>query len=224
MNRSRPEGARDGTVPPPPRRVRGPGRVGRDPAGRHHGGRSGERARARTVRDAGRLRLPRHRRHRVGGAGQGPLAASAGPHPAACDWLSYLRFRHKDGRLAAAADRILVAQPGILEGAGAFDSVARNTVSAAARSGGHIEFWALDRRSNCLEDGTGIQAGLRAKDVHLAVDYYYRQKEVDGRKFAGYQTNDQVKWLQNVGLEQTVRDQYDLMVRSSPTRPRAGGR
>ncbi|GGT81417.1 hypothetical protein [Actinomadura citrea] len=146
-----------------------------------------------------------------------PLPASAGPHPAACDWLSYLRFRHKDGPASsAAADRILVAQPGILEGAGAFDSVARNTVSAAGRSGKHIEFWALDRRSNCLEDGTGIQAGLRAKDAHLAVDYYYRQKEVDGRKFAGYQTNDQVTWLQNVGLEQTVRDQYDLMVRELP--------
>lgn len=146
-----------------------------------------------------------------------PLPASAGPHPAACDWLSYLRFRHKDGPASsAAADRILVAQPGILEGAGAFDGVARNTVSAAARRGRHIEFWALDRRSNCLEDGTGVRAGLREKDVHLAVDYYYRRKEVDGRKFAGYQTNDQVAWLQNVGLEQTVRDQYDLMVKELP--------
>ncbi|WP_433463194.1 hypothetical protein [Spirillospora sp. CA-128828] len=148
-----------------------------------------------------------------------PLPASAGPHPEACDWLSYLRFRHKDGPAdAARADRILVAQPGILEGAGAFDSVARNTVSAAAKSGGHIEFWALDRRSNCLEDATGLQAGLKAKDAHLAVDYYYRQKPVDGRTFAGYQTNDQVKWLQNVGLEQTVRDQYDLMVKELPDR------
>lgn len=146
-----------------------------------------------------------------------PLPASAGPHPQACDWLSYLRFRHKDGPAEAAqADKILVAQPGILEGAGAFDSVARNTVSAAAKSGRHIEFWALDRRSNCLEDPTGLQAGLKAKDTRLAVDYYYRQKEVDGRKFAGYQTNDQVKWLQNVGLEQTVRDQYDLMVHELP--------
>jgi hypothetical protein len=146
-----------------------------------------------------------------------PLPASAGPRPEACDWLSYLRFRHEDGPAESArADRILVAQPGILEGAGAFDSVARNTVAAAAKGGKHIEFWALDRRSNCLEDGTGIQAGLRAGDAHLAVDYYYRQKAVDGRKFAGYQTNDQVKWLQNVGLEQTVRDQYDLMVRELP--------
>lgn len=146
-----------------------------------------------------------------------PLPSSAGPHPEACDWLSYLRFRDSAGPAASAeADRILVAQPGILEGAGAFDSVARNTVAAAAKNGKHIEFWALDRRSNCLEDHTGVQAGLAAKDAHLAVDYYYRQKEVDGRKFAGYQTNDQVTWLQNVGLEQTVRDQYDLMVHELP--------
>jgi hypothetical protein len=47
-----------------------------------------------------------------------PLPASAGPHPEACDWLSYLRFRHKDGPAdAAQADKILVAQPRILEGA-----------------------------------------------------------------------------------------------------------
>lgn len=43
-----------------------------------------------------------------------PLPASAGPRPEACDWLSYLRFRHKDGPAAAAdADKILVAQPGM---------------------------------------------------------------------------------------------------------------
>lgn len=148
-----------------------------------------------------------------------PLPASAGPRPEACDWLSYLRYRHEDGPAASAdADRILVAQPGIFEGAGAFDGVARNTVAAAAAKGRYIEFWALDRRSNCLEDRTGVLAGLRAGDVRLAVDYYYRRKEVDGRRFAGYRTNDQVEWLQHVGLEQTVRDQYDLMVRELPDR------
>lgn len=125
-----------------------------------------------------------------------PLPASAGPRPEACDWLSYLRYRHEDGPAASAdADRILVAQPGIFEGAGAFDGVARNTVAAAAAKGRYIEFWALDRRSNCLEDRTGVLAGLRAGDVRLAVDYYYRRKEVDGRRFAGYRTNDQVEWL-----------------------------
>ena len=146
-----------------------------------------------------------------------PLPASAGARPAACDWLSYLRFRHVDGPAESAdADRILIAQPGVLEGAGAFDSVARNTIVRAAAQGRHLEFWALDRRSNCLEDRTGVLAGLAAEDARTAVDYYYRGKEIDGRTFAGYPSNDQVAWLQNVGLEQTVRDQYDLMVRELP--------
>lgn len=140
------------------------------------------------------------------------LPASVGPHPAACDWLSYLRYRSSAGPTASVrADRILVAQPGVLEGAGAFDSVAGNTVTAAARLGKHIEFWALDRRSNCLEDHTGVQAGLAAADPHVAVDYYYRHKVVNGHTFAGYQTSDQVGWLAHVGIEQTVRDEYDLL-------------
>ncbi|HEX6355851.1 hypothetical protein [Actinophytocola sp.] len=146
-----------------------------------------------------------------------PLPASAGPHPAACDWLSYLRFRHASGPARSAdADRVLVAQPGILEGAGAFDSVARNTIVEAARRGSHIEFWALDRRSNCLEDHTGLSAGLAARDFHVAVDYYYRSRPVAGRTFAGFLDNSQLGWLGRVGLEQTVRDQYDLLVAELP--------
>ncbi|WP_307679137.1 hypothetical protein [Streptomyces sp. V4I2] len=142
-----------------------------------------------------------------------PLPASAGARPAACDWLSYLRYRSSDGPAASAdADRILVAQPGILEGAGAFDSVARNTVARAAEQGGHIEFWALDRRSNCLEDRTGIASG----DQHTAVDYYYRGKQVEGRTFAGYVTNDRLGWMAKLGIEQTVRDQYDLLTAELP--------
>jgi hypothetical protein len=145
------------------------------------------------------------------------LPSSVGRHPQACDWLSYLRFRDAGGPTRSAqADKILIAQPGILEGAGAFDSVARDTVVQAARSGRHIEFWALDRRSNCLEDRTGLRAGLAARDPHVAVDYYYRDREVDGRTFAGYLGNGQVGWLARVGLEQTLRDEYDLMVAELP--------
>lgn len=142
-----------------------------------------------------------------------PLPSSVGPHPAACDWLSYLRFRHAAGPARSAdADRILVAQPGILEGAGAFDSVARNTIVEAARLGEHIEFWALDRRSNCLEDHTGLASG----DMHVAVDYYYRNRVVGGRTFDGFLDNGRLGWLGRVGLEQTVRDQYDLLVSELP--------
>ncbi|MFF5369995.1 hypothetical protein [Streptomyces sp. NPDC013187] len=143
-----------------------------------------------------------------------PLPESAGPRPAACDRLSYLRYRSADGPAASAeADRILIAQPGILEGAGAFDSVARNTVKRAAEQGQHIEFWALDRRSNCLEDRTGIASG----DQHTAVDYYYRGKQVDGRTFGGYTGNAQLGWMAKLGIEQTVRDQYDLLTAELPS-------
>ncbi|MET9872374.1 hypothetical protein ABZZ16_40885, partial [Streptomyces sp. NPDC006386] len=142
-----------------------------------------------------------------------PLPVSAGPRRAACDWLSYLRYRSADGPAASAdADRILIAQPGILEGAGAFDSVARNTVARAAGQGLNIEFWALDRRSNCLEDRTGIASG----DQHTAVDYYYRGKQVDGRTFDGFAENRQLGWMAKLGIEQTVRDQYDLLAAELP--------
>lgn len=147
-----------------------------------------------------------------------PLPASVGSRPAACDWLSYLRYRAGDGPvLSSDADRILVAQPGILEGAGAFDSVARNTVAQAAKLGEHIEFWALDRRSNCLEDRSGIQAGLDSGDPHRAVDYYYNGASVGGRKFAGFLDNSQYGWLSKLGLEQTVRDEYDLLTAELPS-------
>lgn len=146
-----------------------------------------------------------------------PLPDSAGPRPDACDRLSYLRYRDLTGpERAQDADAILMAQPGIFEGAGAFDSVARNTVAAAANQGRHLEFWALDRRSNCLEDHLGVQAGLAAADVHRAVDYYYRGADIDGRRFAGVVPNDQLGWLGRQGIAQTVQDEYDLLAAELP--------
>ncbi|MFE7740761.1 hypothetical protein [Nocardia sp. NPDC057455] len=146
-----------------------------------------------------------------------PLPESVGPRPAACDRLSYLRYRDAAGPARSAdADAVLVAQPGIFEGAGAFDSVARNTVAAAAKQGRHLEFWALDRRSNCLEDHLGMQAGLASRDVHLAVDYYYRGADIDGRRFGGVVPNERLGWLGHIGVAQTVQDQYDLLTAELP--------
>ncbi|WP_280275095.1 hypothetical protein [Nocardia wallacei] len=141
-----------------------------------------------------------------------PLPVAAPAHPAACDSLSYLRWRSVDGPADAAdADRVLVAQPGIFEGAGAFDSVARNTVARAAERGAHIEFWALDRRSNCLEDHTGTRAALRSGSIDSATDYYFHGAPADGRRFAGYASGDAAAWLRDQGLAQTLRDEYDLL-------------
>lgn len=141
-----------------------------------------------------------------------PLPPDSLPHPAACDTLSYLRWRSADGPQSSSdADRVLVAQPGIFEGAGAFDSVARNTVSRAAALGKHIEFWALDRRSNCLEDHTGVQAALRTGSFDTATNYYFHGAEVDGRRFAGFADGEATAWLRDQGLAQTLRDEYDVL-------------
>ncbi len=92
-----------------------------------------------------------------------PLPASAAPHPEACDWVQYLRFRRADRPDdAMAADAVSVLMPGNVEGAAAFDPVARSAVREAARRGRTIEVWATDRRANCLEDLTGLQAMERS--------------------------------------------------------------
>ena len=155
-------------------------------------------------------------RHRV------PLPASVGPHPKRCDWLSYLRFRSAGGPSdPKAADRILIAQPGVLEGAGAFESVARNTVAKAAANGQNVEFWALDRRSNCVEDHTGLRAGLEKKSFKTAADYYVNGKAVDGKRFAGFpdlvSNASPNAWLKNVDIKQTLDDQYAIMRAELPS-------
>ena len=146
-----------------------------------------------------------------------PLPPEVGPHPPECDRLSYLRWRSVEGPVESGdADRIFVAQPGIFEGAGAFESVARNTVVAASERGLHVEFWALDRRSNCLEDHVGMRAALETGDLDTATDYYFRDAEIDGARFEGHATGSDVAWLAHVGLEQTLRDQYDLLRHEFP--------
>ncbi|WP_410873005.1 hypothetical protein [Nocardia sp. A7] len=84
-------------------------------------------------------------------------------------------------------------------------------MAAAAAGGRSVEFWALDRRSNCLEDHRGVQAALKSKNFDTAADYYFRGAEVDGRKFAGYADGPATQWLESQGLEQTLRDQYDIL-------------
>ena len=103
-----------------------------------------------------------------------PLPAADGPHPAACDWIGYLRFRSATGpRIAWKADAIFVTMPGIFAGASSVDQFARNVVRAALAIHRHVEVWTLDRRSNCLEDHGGVQYAARHHDPKLAFDYYF---------------------------------------------------
>ena len=146
-----------------------------------------------------------------------PLPAAAGPHPKRCDWITYLRFRNADGpRRASRADAIFVSMPGIFAGASMHDQLARNVVRRAARHGRQVEYWALDRRSNCLEDHSGVRAAATARNAKVAFDYYWGDAKVNGHRFGGFKTAVQAAFLSHVGLEQTVRDEYAVIRRGVP--------
>ena len=77
--------------------------------------------------------------------------------------------------------------------------------------GYNVEFWALNRRSNCLDDNTGITAALAAKNPDLALNYYYNGGTADGHTFAGFVSEQDAGWLSHVGLAQTVDDEYTVI-------------
>lgn len=148
-----------------------------------------------------------------------PLPASVPSHPASCDTLNFLRIRHVNGPANPSdADRILIAQPGVLEGASAFYNVAANLVTRAYNEKGKfVEFWAIDRRSNCLEDLNGLRLARETGNLHDMVDYYYRGKLYKGQYFQGYlKPLTDAKWLAEVGMEQTLKDWNDIITRGIP--------
>jgi hypothetical protein len=149
-----------------------------------------------------------------------PLPESVGPHPEECDWITYLRFRHRRGpRQPKNADAVIVLIPGFIGGASSFDQLARNTVRNAARRRRHVEVWALDRRANCLEDHTGVHAAADARDPSIAYDYYWGGREVNGRRFAGFRRD--AGFLREFGLDLTMRDWYRVIQRIPGQRRRA---
>jgi hypothetical protein len=146
-----------------------------------------------------------------------PLPESVGPHPAACDSIGYLRFRSRRGPASAKrADAVVTLMPGFLGGASSFDQVARNVVRNAAARKRFVEVWAIDRRANCVEDHTGVDAAARTHDPLIAYGYYWGGEEVDGHRFEGFKTASEAAFLGKFGLERTLRDWYTVVTTSLP--------
>lgn len=137
--------------------------------------------------------------------------------PAACQQLRYLRYR-RDGGPAdpQRADAVLVIMPGTLAGAGSLEMHALQVVQEAADRGRDLEYWALDRRANCFEDRTGLDAGLAAGDPKVALDYYYRGGEAFGRTFAGFPSRDRLRPIADFGLRQTLEDYRAVITEGLP--------
>jgi hypothetical protein len=148
-----------------------------------------------------------------------PLPDSFPDHPESCDYLRFLRIRHINGPANPSdAARILIAQPGVLEGASAFYTVAGNLVTRAFRErGAYIEFWAIDRRANGLEDLSGLELARETMDPHDFIDYYYRNKSWQGKSFAGFlNPYTDARWLAEMGMDRTLRDWNEVITRGIP--------
>lgn len=139
-----------------------------------------------------------------GGSDTGPAAA-----PAELNHATYLRYHYKDS--SRPVEAILLGMPGFQGGAGDYDYIGRTLVS---QSEGRIEVWAIDRRSNQLEDHRGTEAAETEADAALALtrglDYYFAAAPEDGNTFSGFLTNPDYPFLSEWGLEMTLRDAYAI--------------
>ena len=98
---------------------------------------------------------------------------------------------------------ILVLMPGLLGGAGDFDTMAKTIVQMGR---GDIEVWTVDRRSVLLNDFTGIQAAWNQQNPGLAVGYYFSNASIDGKTYTGMPPTASVSYMSEWGLDTTLRD------------------
>ena len=79
----------------------------------------------------------------------------------------------------------------------------------------NIEVWAVDRRSNCLEDLTGFEAAEGMTDVveaeKVLIDYYYKNSEIDGKEFDGFLTSSDLDEVSNYGLAMSTDDMFNII-------------
>lgn len=146
-----------------------------------------------------------------------PLSAPGVAYPAECDRVGYWRYRPVDGaRSSSDADAVVVQQQGLGAGAVHSEPVARNTVLSALDQGKRIEFWSLARRASCLDETAGFDEALRTGNYLDAVDYYFGNKQIDGRGFPGFRHGEDLRALDAMGLPRVVRDQYEVMLHELP--------
>ena len=135
-----------------------------------------------------------------------PIANAATP-------AEYNRFRVVRWRLGpsgAPARALFVFEPGTFGGALSFDGVARGLVMRSL-PGEAIEVWAVDRRTNLLEDLTGLDAAEQAGDAEIARRYYFENEAVAGKTFGGFVTGANARYASEWGLATHLGDLHKLI-------------
>lgn len=144
-------------------------------------------------------------------ANPSPGGSDTGPSnsPDDYNYSTYLRYHYKDS--TRPVEVILLGMPGFQGGAGDYDYIGRTLVS---QSEGRIEVWAIDRRSNQLEDHRGTEAAELEAEAGVALsrglDYYFAGASEEGSTFSGFLSNPDYPYLSEWGLELTLRDAYTI--------------
>jgi len=136
-----------------------------------------------------------------------------------CDYIRFLRYRPETLDMnPKPVEAVIVLMPGYMGGANSFEYLGRQIVSMAEAddSTGSVEVWAIDRRGNCLEDLTGMNAAEEVSNPQIAADYYFNGLEIDGKTFQGYHTDEDLQFLSEFGLELLMEDIRTIITTKIP--------
>jgi hypothetical protein len=134
-----------------------------------------------------------------------PNPSSGEQTPTELNQARFLRYRYDLGE-PEDPRAIVIGVPGFLGGGASFDGVARSLVRMGAEQGVELEFWAIDRRSNGMEDLTGMNAAEEAGDPEIAFEYYFGDGQVDGAAFPGFRAQEDVGFMSEWGLQAHIED------------------
>jgi hypothetical protein len=146
----------------------------------------------------------------VAGAPADPNPNTGGKADASADVTIVHRYR-ADAATAVEVRAVIIAVPGFLAGARAFDLLARALVRRGTQANQPVEVWAIDRRANLLEDRRGFTAAALAGNPEIAQGYYFGADTIGGAKFAGFLPQTQLDYLSEWGLALHVEDLHRVV-------------
>ncbi len=140
----------------------------------------------------------------IDGVVPGPNPVKNASTPPEQNKLRVVRYR-VDADPPRPARAIVVMMPGFLGGAGSLDGIARAVVRRST-AGDAYEAWAIDRRSNLLEDTHGLDVAEVQRDPAKARAYYDDGAVVEGKTFAGFKSGVESPWASEWGAATTLGD------------------
>jgi len=150
----------------------------------------------------------------VDGVAAPPNPADGSTTPPELNRFPVVRFSAADEPPVRA---VVIAMPGIFGGAGTFEILARHLVRRSIDAGEPIEVWAVDRRSNLLEDPRGLDSAEVMEEPDLARGYHFRRETVGGVAFDGFVEQEDVPFMSEWGLQTHLGDLRALIDRVDRT-------